>query len=138
MVFSVPGYYLRRGSGLDRSLLVNFLSKTFEELSGTQTFTHLADTVNRHFSKETPLWFVERVLETETASPQSVACLWLGNAIDQQQGDRHSYVLVLYVLPKHRRQGIATALMQVAQDWAQARGDRKIGLQVFVDKLVDF
>jgi ribosomal protein S18 acetylase RimI-like enzyme len=57
----------------------------------------------------------------------------LGNAIDQQRGDRHSYILALYVLPEHRRQGIATALLHKAQDWAQARGDRQIGLQVFAD-----
>ena len=129
MGFSVPGYCLRQGSGLDRSLLVNFLSKTYEELAGTQSFTHLADTVDRHLSPETPLWWVE------AAPPASgpVACLWLGNAVDQQQGDRHGYILVLYVLPEHRRRGIATALLKTAQAWAQARGDRQIGLQVFAD-----
>ena len=57
--------------------------------------------------------------------------MWLGNAIDQQQGDRHSYVLALYVAPDHRRRGIATALLQQAQGWATARGDRQMGLQVF-------
>ena len=129
MVFSVPGYRLRQGSGLDRSLLVNFLSKTYEELAGTQTFTHLADTVDRHLSSETPLWWVE----TEALPRSPVACLWLGNAVDQQWGDRHSYVLVLYVLPEHRRHGLATGLLATAQAWAQARGDRQIGLQVFAD-----
>jgi ribosomal protein S18 acetylase RimI-like enzyme len=48
-------------------------------------------------------------------------------------GDRHSYVLVLYVVPEHRRRGIATALLNKAQEWAKARGDRQIGLQVFAD-----
>ena len=129
MAFAVSGYYLRQGSGLDRSLLVNFLGKTYEELSGTQTFDHLAETVDYHLSNETPLWWVET-----TNPPNSpVACLWLGNAVDQQHGDRHSYVLVLYVLPEHRRLGIATALLKIAQDWSSARGDRQIGLQVFAD-----
>lgn len=127
--FSVAGYALREGSCLDRSRLLHFLSKTYEELAGTQTFHHLAETVERHLSPETPLWWVETI-----APPtQAVACLWLGNAIDQQQGDLHSYILVLYVVPRCRRQGIATALLTLAQNWARARGDRQLGLQVFAD-----
>ncbi|MEL6381259.1 MAG: GNAT family N-acetyltransferase [Cyanobacteria bacterium J06626_18] len=129
MTFAVPGYRLRQGSGLDRSLLVNFLGKTYSELSGTETFTHLAEMVDYHFCSETPLWWVERV--QPPTSP--VACLWLGNAVDQQQGDHHGYVLMLYVLPDHRRRGIATALLKIAQDWGTARGDQQIGLQVFAD-----
>jgi ribosomal protein S18 acetylase RimI-like enzyme len=129
MTFPIAGYCLRRGSGLDRSLLLNFLSKTYEEIAGTTTFSHLAETVDRHLTNQTPLWWVE----TATAQATPVACLWLGNAIDQHQGDRHSYVLALYVLPEHRRQGIATALLNTAQTWAKARGDRQIGLQVFAD-----
>ena len=129
MVFEVPGYGIRRGSKSDRSLLVQFLSKTYEEVAGTQRFYHLAQTVDRHLSEQTPIWWVD----TDPQSDSPVACLWLGNAIDQHIGDRHSYVLVLYVLPEHRRQGIATALLGKAQDWAQARGDRQIGLQVFMN-----
>ncbi|MEM9818590.1 MAG: GNAT family N-acetyltransferase [Cyanobacteria bacterium P01_D01_bin.6] len=129
MSFAIAGYTLRQGSGADRGLLITFLSKTYQEVAGTQQFQHLAQTVDRHFSRQTPLWWVE----TETATPQAIACLWLGNATDQQQGDRHSYILALYVAPDHRRRGIATALLQQAQNWAQARGDRQIGLQVFAD-----
>jgi ribosomal protein S18 acetylase RimI-like enzyme len=129
MSFEVPGYTLRRGSRLDRALLVKFLSQTYEEIAGTQRFYHLAQTVDRHLSEQTPLWWVDT--EPVTASP--VGCLWLGNAIDQHQGDRHSYVLMLYVSPDHRRQGLATALLRQAQEWARARGDRQIGLQVFAD-----
>lgn len=129
MVFPVLGYRLRLGSGLDRSLLLNFLSKTYRELADIQSSTHLAETVDRHWSPETPLWWVE----TDTYPHQTVACLWLGNAIDQQLGDRYGYVLVLYVLPDHRRRGIATALLTTAQEWAEARGDRQLGLQVFAD-----
>jgi ribosomal protein S18 acetylase RimI-like enzyme len=39
----------------------------------------------------------------------------------------------LYVSPEHRRRGIATALLAIAQSWAEARGDRQIGLQVFAN-----
>lgn len=127
MTLAIAGYTLRRGSGSDRALLVKFLGKTYQETIGTQNFQHLAETVEQHFSVETPVWWVA----TEATPPQTVGCLWLGNAVDQQQGDRHSYVLALYVAPEHRRQGIATALLQRAQAWAQARGDRQIGLQVF-------
>ena len=129
MTFSVSGYDLRRGSRLDRALLVKFLSKTYEEVAGAETFYHLSETVDRHLSEQTPLWWVY----PQTTPESSIACLWLGNAIDQQQGDRHSYILSLYVMPEHRRQGIATGLMQVAQNWAKARGDRQLGLQVFAE-----
>jgi ribosomal protein S18 acetylase RimI-like enzyme len=40
---------------------------------------------------------------------------------------------MLYVSPAHRRQGIATALLKVAQVWAQQQGDRQLGLQVLGD-----
>ncbi|HEY9801388.1 MAG TPA: GNAT family N-acetyltransferase, partial [Leptolyngbyaceae cyanobacterium] len=66
------------------------------------------------------------------SSPSSpVACLWMGNAIDQIKGDRHAHIFLLYVVPEHRRRGIATALMDCAENWAKKRGDRQIGLQVF-------
>lgn len=127
--FEVAGYLLRRGSIRDRALLVKFLSNIYQETAGTQTFQHLAQTVDRHLSSQTPLWWVE----TKTDPAKTVGCLWLGDAIDQQAGDRHGYVLALYVDPDHRRQGIATALLHHAQTWAKARGDRQVGLQVFAD-----
>jgi ribosomal protein S18 acetylase RimI-like enzyme len=129
MTFSVPGYRLQRGSRLDRARLIHFLSKTYEEVADTQTFHHLNHTVDRHLSAQTPIWWVH----PEAMEAASIACLWLGNAVDQHLGDRHSYVLALYVDPEHRRQGIATALLANAQAWAQARGDRQLGLQVFAD-----
>lgn len=90
-------------------------------------FTHLADTVQQYFSPETPLWWVT----TETG--ETVACLWMGNAIAQMNGERYSHIFLLYVKPDHRRRGIGTALMKHAQNWAKQRGDAQIGLQVFSD-----
>ncbi len=46
-------------------------------------------------------------------------------------GDRHAHIFLLYVAPAHRRRGIGRALMQQAEVWARAQGDRQIGLQVF-------
>lgn len=51
--------------------------------------------------------------------------------MDQIQGDRHAHIFLLYVSPAHRHRGIGSALMQQAEAWATARGDRQIGLQVF-------
>ncbi|MBD2343180.1 GNAT family N-acetyltransferase [Anabaena subtropica FACHB-260] len=163
----MPGYHIRRGSTLERSQLVKFIQRTYQELFPTQQdFAHLAITVEQYFSKDTPLWWVDFSHEElgsgegiesgnisspllpatplaplgETPRPQwlpcsstssPVACLWMGNAIDQIQGDRHAHIFLLYVLPEHRRRGIATALMQYAENWAKQRGDRQIGLQVF-------
>jgi ribosomal protein S18 acetylase RimI-like enzyme len=137
---TIPGYSIRRGSTLERSQLVKFIQRTYQELFPEQTdFAHLAVTVERYFSQDTPLWWVDSVEgllsgeQTNTpSSPSSpVACLWMGNAIDQIKGDRHAHIFLLYVVPEHRRRGIATALMDCAENWAKQRGDRQIGLQVF-------
>lgn len=125
----IPGYVIGAGSGLDRAMLVKFMQKTYQELFAEQDFSHLARTVEQYFSQETPLWWVQSENSTQRRSP--VACLWVGNAIDQVVGDRHAHIFLLYVAPEHRRKGIATALLKYLENWAAARGDRQIGLQVF-------
>ncbi|MBJ7296709.1 MAG: GNAT family N-acetyltransferase, partial [Dolichospermum sp.] len=60
-----------------------------------------------------------------------VACLWVGNAIDQVSGDRHPHIFLLYVIPEYRHRGIGKGLMAYIEDWATQKGDRQIGLQVF-------
>lgn len=133
-------YQLRLGSGRERATLVKFLQLSYQELFPEQgDFSHLPETVRRYFSRETPLWWVESADATVNGgSPivppplsQPVGCLWMGNAIDQLQGDRHAHIFLLYVMPEHRRRGVGSALMRHAEDWARARGDRQIGLQVF-------
>lgn len=131
----LPGYYLRAGSGLDRALLVKFMHRTYQELFQQQDFSHLARTVEQYLDKETPLWWVELASFPTQMLPhfsrQPVACVWVGNALDQVRGDRHAHIFLLYVVPEHRRRGIGTALMRYVEDWASSRGDRQIGLQVF-------
>ena len=136
----LPGYCLRSGSGLDRALLVKFMQWTYREFYPDQGFSHLAQTVEQYFSQDTPLWWVEANTNdcTQPGYPvsfpsrrQPVACLWLGNAVDQVKGDRHAHIFLLYVVPAQRRQGIGGALVRHAEAWAKARGDRQIGLQVF-------
>ncbi|WP_313934733.1 MULTISPECIES: GNAT family N-acetyltransferase [unclassified Nostoc] len=156
----LPGYLIRRGSTLERSLLVKFMQKTYQERFPQQDFAHLARTVEQYLSKDTPLWWVDveeageqrsegageqgsrgaeevnnldsSLSPSPTLSPPSpVACLWVGNAVDQVSGDRHAHIFLLYVVPEHRRRGIGKALMQYVENWAIERGDRQIGLQVF-------
>lgn len=119
---------------------MKFLQLSYQELFPEQKdFSHLATTVKQYFSRETPLWWVEPVRavvsEDSSIAPPShpVACLWMGNAIDQVKGDRYAHIFLLYVMPEHRRRGIGKGLMRQAEDWARARGDRQIGLQVFQD-----
>ncbi|MEC4986691.1 MAG: GNAT family N-acetyltransferase [Oscillatoria sp. PMC 1068.18] len=127
----LPGYRLRVGLGCDRALLVKFMQITYQEIfPAVNDFAHLADTVRRYFSPETPLWFVEANLKTKQPLTP-VGCLWMGNGIDQILGSRYTHIFLLYVAPEHRRKGIGSALMNQAQIWAKKRGDRQIGLHVF-------
>ncbi len=125
MEFPVAGYAIRSGALLDRSLLKKFMTMTYAELFLGNSLVHLAGTVDQYFSVDTPLWWV--LDETQ----QAIGCLWLGVAIDQSSGIRHAHVFLLYVRSAHRRRGIATALVQIAETWAKQRGDRQISLQVF-------
>jgi ribosomal protein S18 acetylase RimI-like enzyme len=138
----LPGYQLRIGTRRERETLLRFLQLSYQELFLEQKdFSHLSLTVQQYFSTETPLWWVElaraaisgdsSVVPPSPPPSQPIACLWMGNAINQIKGDRHAHIFLLYVMPEHRRQGIGSALMRHAENWARARGDRQIGLQVF-------
>ncbi|MDB9315663.1 GNAT family N-acetyltransferase [Spirulina sp. CS-785/01] len=120
------GYHWIKGLGKDRALLLKFMGQTYGELFPNQgNFAHLADTVAQYFSPETPLWWVA------TGEEVRVGCLWLGTGVAQESGDRYTHIFLVYVAPKHRNQGIGTALMTLAQQWAESCGHGKIGLQVF-------
>ena len=122
------GYILRRGDWGDRSLLRKFLQLTYQELfPDLQNLSSLGETVEKIFSNFTPLWWVD------ASDGKSIACLWLGTALDQSLGQRYSQIFLLYVVPEHRRLGVGKALLHQAETWAKERGDRQIGLQVFVD-----
>ncbi|MBD2532504.1 GNAT family N-acetyltransferase [Nostoc flagelliforme FACHB-838] len=141
----LPGYIIRRGSTLDRALLLKFMQRTYQDLYPNEDFSHLEQTVKQYFSSDTPLWWVEEEGEQEAGSREQgsnkeslssaplppIACLWVGNALDQVHGNRHAHIFILYVVPEHRRRGIGRALMQYVENWAIQRGDRQIGLQVF-------
>ncbi|MCY7321810.1 MAG: GNAT family N-acetyltransferase, partial [Phormidesmis sp. CAN_BIN36] len=130
-------YRLQVGSTLDRSLLVKFMQRTYQELYPASDFAHLAVTIEQYLSHQTPIWWVESSqvvaggLPSSRSVQQPIAGLWLGNAIDQASGDRHAHIFLLYVMPSHRRQGIGAALVHHAESWARERGDRQISLQVF-------
>ncbi len=122
------GYTLRRGDWGDRSLLRKVLQITYRELfPELENFSPLGEAVEGLFSNATPLWWVD------APTAPSIACLWLGRALDQSLGERYSQILLLYVVPEHRRLGIGKALIQQAEAWAKEKGDRQIGLQVFVN-----
>lgn len=129
-----PGYQLYLGSGLDRALLLEFMQHTYRELEPMGSFAHLSYTVDQYLSRDTPLWWVrtEHSSYSHKSKPKPIACLWMGISIDQLRGDRHTHIFLLYVSPEHRRRGIGAALMRHAEEWARVKGDRQIGLQVFL------
>ncbi len=130
---------------LDRTRLLQFMRRTYRELYPEHHFEHLGQTIDAYFSSETPVWWIQSPpVEGKSVAQMglvnqhrpnavacTVACLWMGTAIDQVAGDRHAHIFLLYVAPDHRRLGLGRTLMGQAEDWAQARGDRKISLQVF-------
>lgn len=127
--FPLDGYRWYRGSGIDEALVVRTLQRAYRDLGG-QDGPHLAETVRRHLSSRSKLWWV--VPEVEGKHPlDPIGCLWLSEAIDQRTGEDQAYVFLVYVAPEHRRQGIGTLLMQQAQQWASKNGYGSISLQVF-------
>jgi ribosomal protein S18 acetylase RimI-like enzyme len=122
-------YKLLIGDSRDQAVLLRFLQITYTELyPQQQSYSHLASTVDRYLSNETPLWFVT-VAQGEMAV--KIACLWMGMAIDQITGIRHPNIFLVYVDPGYRRQGVGAALMQEAEVWAKSQGYTQISLQVF-------
>jgi ribosomal protein S18 acetylase RimI-like enzyme len=115
------------GTLRDRTLLLDFLCLTYSELFPQQKdFSHLTNTVTTYFSTKTPLWWVYSLKQQ-----QKIACLWLGNAIDQADGSSYSHIFLVYVMPDHRRQGLAKALFETANSYARTKGHNRIGLQVY-------
>lgn len=130
--FAIAGYRLRQGSPLDRGPLVACMEQNYRELDAAQPLDHIAATVDRYLSRQTPLWWAETTDWTDLDQGDAPAgCLWLGQATDQRTGELHPYVLLLYIDPRHRRRGLATALVQVAHQWAKDQGHRQVSLQVF-------
>lgn len=130
----LPGYTLKPGSGTqrDRAWLLAFMQNTYTELFSGDYFPQLETAIARFFSSETPVWWVQ-ISGSLDGNP--IAGLWLGSAIDQGTGERQAHILLLYVMPEHRRKGIGAALVRYAETWAKTRGDRQIGLQVFETNL---
>jgi GNAT superfamily N-acetyltransferase len=128
--FTIAGYRLRQGSPQDRAPLVACMEQNYRELDAAQPLDHIATTVDRYLSQQTPLWWVDAADDRAAGDPPA-GCLWLGQATDQRTGELHPYVLLLYVYPHHRRRGLATALVQVAHQWAKDQGHRQVSLQVF-------
>jgi len=108
------------------------MQRTYAELFPSGEFTQLEIAIDRFFSPETPLWWAQK---SDEIGWNPIAGLWLGSAIDQGTGARQAHILLLYVMPNHRRRGIGAALVRYAETWAKSRGDRQIGLQVFETNL---
>lgn len=124
------GYQIREGSRSDRPILLKFTYLAYQELFPIlENFSYLTATVDTYLSSATPLWFAETTEVGET-EPRSIAVCWVGNAIDPVKGDRYAQIFLVYVDRPHRRKGIASALIDRAQNWARSRGDRQIGLMV--------
>lgn len=123
-------YYLKLGKTHDKARLIKWMQLTYEELFPDRSnFSHLNTTVRQYLSPKTPIWWVEYKVENKPS--EVVAGLWMGTAIDQVTGDRYGHIFLIYVVPNHRRQGLATALIKQAQQWGQHQGYHQLGLQVF-------
>jgi ribosomal protein S18 acetylase RimI-like enzyme len=148
-------YRLEAGSALQRARLVKFMQRAYREMAhdsgqkrgpekdeapvSAYVGAHLADTVQRHLSARSKLWWlIDQSTAASVGLPgihtlEPVGCLWMGEAIDQRTGSQQAYVFLLYIAPEHRHQGLGTALMYHAQNWAKQQGYGQISLQVFED-----
>ena len=143
--FPIENYRIEAGSSLQRTRLVKFMRRAYADIaqetgqSTNATGAHLAETVQRHLSPDSHIWWL---VDTQAAATPAgmpgihsvfdpAGCLWLTEAIDQRSGDKQAYVFLLYVAAPHRHQGLGTALMQHAQHWARKKGYGQISLQVF-------
>ena len=137
--FPIPNYRLEAGSTLDRARLVKFMQRAYRDLGATETGNHLADTVNRHFTASSKLWWLigPQAALRDSGLPglqqrhEPMGCLWLGESIDQRNGQKQAYVFLLFVEKAHRRQGLGSALMTHAHTWAKQQGYSQMSLQVF-------
>ncbi|MGK7955377.1 MAG: GNAT family N-acetyltransferase [Crocosphaera sp.] len=124
-------YSLKQGKTQDKARLLKFMELTYEELFPEQlNFSHLSNTVEQYLSSKTPLWWIEYQSPNQSKL-EIVAGLWMGTGIDQVSGDRYGHIFLIYVKPNHRRQGLATTLIQQGQQWVQEQGYHQMGLQVF-------
>ncbi len=111
-------------------MLCQWLQAALQEYAPSRTeWIHLQDTVATLFDPlSAPCWWID-----EPATDQPVACLWLGRSLDQLTGHGIAYILLVRVDPGHRRQGLGTALLQQAEDWARRHHLAGLQLQVFAD-----
>lgn len=119
-----PSYAWQAGTAEDRGALLAWLQRTYAEVCPQQqTFGHLATTLTQYWSGGQGLIWI-------TQNTARVACLWQAMAIDQVTGDRYPHVLLVRVVPDHRRRGLGRALMATVQAKAQQQGAGQVGLQV--------
>lgn len=123
-------YRLRPGHQAEQSWVSRFTLQSYQELDPQRDYNHLCPTLRQYLSDQTPFWLAEY---GQGATFVPIGCIWLGRAVDQRSGDRYTHVFLLYVEPAHRRQGLGSALMQQAEEWARQQGDRQLGVQVFAD-----
>ena len=117
-----PGYKVTLGKSSEHLILTEFAKLTYQEIFSSQDdYSHLTTTINKLFTSETLVWWVQ------TEDLQNVGCLWMGQAIDPLTNERYSQIFLIFVMPNHRSQGIGTFLLQKAQEWAIKKGDRQIG-----------
>jgi ribosomal protein S18 acetylase RimI-like enzyme len=126
-------YRFWAGKRSDQKLLLQFLHQAYQEQWPTAELSHLNQTVQQLWAEPVGLWFIEST--RPELCGQALGCLWLGNAIDQVNGDRYTHIFLVYVSPEHRRRGLGTVLMKQAEAWAIQQGSGQIGLHVFVDNV---
>lgn len=106
--------------------LLEFLRQSYREPGADSSDAHWADFVDQYLGSDHRIWWANYQGKTDP-----VGCLWLGYTTDPAGGDRHPYILLLYVAPEYRRRGVGTALVSHAEDWARQQGYRKLSLHVF-------
>lgn len=115
---------IQLGLATSKHWICHFMTLAYRESFPEANLSHLNETINRYWNSHQTHWLAKQ-------NEDVLGALWLGRAIDQETGLDYTQIFLIYVDPRFRRNGIGTALLNQAQNWAIQQGDRHLGIHVF-------
>ena len=115
---------VRRAEAADRPIWAAMLAKLHRDQSAAEFEAEIA---------ALPDDFVGFLAFDESGEPIGMIDAWIRNYAEGAPDLRAAYVEDLWVEPKHRRQGVAQALLAAVEEWARALGLNWLGSDALID-----